>query len=302
MDYDIIIIGAGPAGITAAIYALRANQKVIIIEKETIGGKVSSSPLIENYPGIFAITGTELSDLLQKQVEELGGKIQFEEAIEIKNLGNQKQVVTKSKTYFAKAIILATGTKYKTLGLPEEEKFLGKGISFCATCDGFFYRNKTVAVIGGGNSAISNTLELSNVCQKAYVIQNLDQLTGEAVLIKKLQEKNNVEILYQTKVIKLIGTEKLEQIEIQKKDQKEILTIDGMFLSIGQIPKTSVEGISIKKDKNGYFEVTQELMTNEPGVFSAGDCNHKKIRQLTTAVSDGTIAAMNAIEYLHELK
>lgn len=297
MDYDIIIIGAGPAGICAAIYALRANQKTLIIEKETVGGKIASSPLIENYPGIKAIKGPELSEQLEDQIKQLGGKLEFGEVMDIQNKGKEKIVITKNKTHKAKAIILALGTKYKKLGLPEEEKLLGKGISFCATCDGFFYREKTVAVIGGGNSAMANALELANICQKVYVIQNLDHLTAEPMLIDQIKPKENIEIITQTSIKQIQGEEKVTGIVIEEKGKEKRLTLDGMFLSIGQIPETEIVSPLIKRDENGYIITNEQQMTNSEGIFAAGDCVKKNIRQLTTAVSDGTIAALSAIEY-----
>jgi thioredoxin reductase (NADPH) len=297
MDYDIIIIGAGPAGICAAIYALRANQKTLIIEKETIGGKIASSPLIENYPGIKAIKGPELSEQLEDQIKQLGGKLEFGEVMDIQHKGKEKIVITKNKTHKAKAIILALGTKYKKLGLPEEEKFLGKGISFCATCDGFFYRQKTVAVIGGGNSAMANALELANICQKVYVIQNLDHLTAELMLIDQIKPKENIEIITQASVKQIQGEEKVTGIVIEEKGKEKRLTLDGMFLSIGQIPETEIVSHLVKRDENGYIVTNEQQMTNSEGIFAAGDCVKKNIRQLTTAVSDGTIAALSAIEY-----
>lgn len=302
MKYDIIIIGAGPAGITAAIYALRANKKVLIIEKEVIGGKIASAPLIENYPGIKEIQGAELSEQLYEQVRQLGGDIVLQKVIQIKEENNNKIVITMENSYQSLAIIIATGTKYKTLGLPKEEKFIGKGVSFCATCDGFFYKNKTVAVIGGGNSAIANALELANICQKVYVIQILGELTGEPILIRRLKEKNNIEVIYHASVKEFVGEEKLEGVEIQQKDKSYVLSVQGVFLSIGQIPETSITKNIIQTNKENYIEVNQEMMTNKVGIFSAGDCNNKKIRQLTTAISDGTIAALSAIEYIEKLE
>lgn len=302
MKYDIIIIGAGPAGITAAIYALRANKKVLIIEKEVIGGKIASAPLIENYPGIKEIKGAELSETLYEQVLQLGGEILLQEVVQIKAENNNKVVITKDKSYETLAVIIATGTKYKTLEIEKESDFIGKGISFCATCDGFFYKNKIVAVIGGGNSAIANALELANICQKVYVIQILENLTGEPILIKRLKEKNNIEVRYHAAVKELIGKEKLEGIKIQEKDKSVTLSVDGVFLSIGQIPETNIAKDIIQTSKENYIKVNQEMMTNKEGVFSAGDCNNKKVRQLTTAINDGTIAALSAIAYIENFK
>lgn len=302
MKYEIIIIGGGPAGITAGIYALRANKKILILEKTGIGGKIISSPLIENYPGIKEIKGLELSENLYKQIIELGGEIKNEEVIKIEDQGKIKKVITKNETYECIAIIIATGTQYKTLGLEKEEQFIGKGISFCAVCDGNFYKGKAVAVIGGGNTAITNALELTNICEKVYIIQISDSLTAEPILINQLKEKQNVEILYKTSIKRIIGEEKLSGIEIEKNGQNSILTIDGVFVSIGQIPETNIaKQAKIEVNQEEYINVNENYMTNQKGIFAAGDCTSKKVRQLTTAVNDGTIAALTAIEYINHL-
>lgn len=300
MKYDIIVVGAGPAGICSAIYAMRAGKKVLILEKEVIGGKVSSSAIIENYPGIEEIRGAELSDKLWEQVKKLGGEIKIEEVIHIKEIGEEKEVVTKKNNYMCDVVILALGTKYRRLGLENEEKFIGKGLSFCAVCDGFFYKDKIVAVVGGGNSAISNAIELSQVCKKVYVLQNLDYLTGEAISIKQLEEKENVEIRYHTTVKRLLGEERLNSIEVEENGKIEILEIDGMFVSIGQIPETTMVKNEVEMDIEEYIKIDEKGRTSKEGIFSAGDCVEKEIRQLTTAVSDGTIAALNAVRYLED--
>lgn len=300
MKYDIIVVGAGPAGICSAIYAMRAGKKVLILEKEVIGGKVSSSAIIENYPGIEEIRGAELSDKLWEQVKKLGGEIKIEEVIHIKEIGEEKEVVTKKNNYMCDVVILALGTKYRRLGLENEEKFIGKGLSFCAVCDGFFYKDKIVAVVGGGNSAISNAIELSQVCKKVYVLQNLDYLTGEAISIKQLEEKENVEIKYHTTVKRLLGEERLNSIEVEENGKIEILEIDGMFVSIGQIPETTMVKNEVEMDIEEYIKIDEKGRTSKEGIFSAGDCVEKEIRQLTTAVSDGTIAALNAVRYLED--
>ena len=300
MKYDIIVVGAGPAGICSAIYAMRAGKKVLILEKEVIGGKVSSSAIIENYPGIEEIRGAELSDKLWEQVKKLGGEIKIEEVIHIKEIGEEKEVVTKKNNYMCDVVILALGTKYRRLGLENEEKFIGKGLSFCAVCDSFFYKDKIVAVVGGGNSAISNAIELSQVCKKVYVLQNLDYLTGEAISIKQLEEKENVEIKYHTTVKRLLGEERLNSIEVEENGKIEILEIDGMFVSIGQIPETTMVKNEVEMDIEEYIKIDEKGRTSKEGIFSAGDCVEKEIRQLTTAVSDGTIAALNAVRYLED--
>ena len=299
MTYDIIIIGGGPAGVTSAIYALRANKRVLLLEKEIIGGKVASSPLIENYPGIMNINGVELSDDLNKQLISLGVEILRKTVIDLQYEGAVKKIITKDEIYEAQAIIIATGTKYKKLGIEKEDEFIGKGISFCAICDGFFYKNKTVAVIGGGNTAVANALELANICEKIYLVQNLEYLTAEYILTEQLYKNKKVEILYNHSITKILGDEKLSGIELTSNNKTKILKIDGIFLAIGQIPETEfINKEKVKVDEMGYIIIDEKCRTNIEGKFAGGDCVSKEIRQLTTAVSDGTIAALNAIKYL----
>ena len=299
MIYDIIIVGAGPAGLTAAIYALRSNKKVLVLEKETIGGQMSSSPLIENYPGFLSISGSELANNLYSQVLELGGEVELEEVLSIE-FGEIKTITTDMGKYEARAIILATGAKYRKLGLEKEDEFIGKGISFCVACDGAFYRDKTVAVIGGGNSAIINAITLSDICEKVYVVQNLDKLSAEASLINKLNEKKNVKIIYNATVQEIIGDNNLNGIVISiNNTEKRKLEIDGMFISIGLVPQNEFIKDTVTLDNYGYIKSDAECVTNIEGVFVAGDCRTKNVRQITTATADGSIAAINAVKYLN---
>lgn len=300
MKYDIIIIGCGPAGMTSAIYALRNGKSVLILEKETIGGQISSSPLIENYPGYTSISGAELSNNLYEQVISLGGEIELEEVTEIK-VGKEKEVIAENKTYLCDAIILATGAKHRLLGLDNEIELIGNGIHFCVACDGAFYKDKTVAVIGGGNSAITNALSLSDICKKVYIIQNLDHLTAEKNLLNKLNEKDNIEIYYNSKVEKINGKEELESIVINKDEKEKTIKLDGLFISIGLTPQTDFIKHLIKLNEYNYIESDNNCSTNIKGIFVSGDVRNKKIRQLTTAVNDGTIAALEAIEYIDNL-
>lgn len=294
--YDIIIIGCGPAGMTAAIYALRAGKKVLILEKETIGGAIASSPLIENYPGYIQISGTELANNLYDQVLKLGGEIELEEVQKIE-VGATKKVITEYNTYKTKAIIIATGSKYRQIGLPNEEELIGNGIHFCVACDGAFYEGKTVCVIGGGNSAITNAMMLKDIAKKVYIIQNLADLTGEKMLCDELKKAKNVTIYYNSVVTQINGEDELESIVIDNDGEEVEIKTDGMFVSIGQIPSSDfVKGVlNLSKDK--YIE-SMECKTSIPGIFVAGDVRDKKIRQLTTSVNDGTIAALEAIDYL----
>lgn len=295
--YDIIIIGCGPAGMTAAIYAKRANKKVLILEKETIGGQMASAPLIENYPGYSAISGSCLANNMFEQLNSLEVDVELEEVKEIKP-GKVKQVVTEENTYEAKAIIIATGSKYRLLGLENEEELIGKGIHFCVACDGAFYKNKEVAVIGGGNSAVINALTLSDICSKVYIIQNLENLTAEETLIDKISSKENVEVCTSSTVSKIIGEEELNSIIVKTKNEEKEIPIDGMFISIGLVPQSDIVKDVLTVNSFGYIE-SQDGITNEEGIFVAGDCRNKKIRQVTVATGDGTIAAMAAIEFLN---
>ena len=293
---DVIIIGAGPAGLTAGLYLARAGLKVKIFEKETIGGQISSSPLVENYPGYVQISGSELSDNLYEQVTSLGVDIELEEVTKIED-GKTKKVITDYNTYECKAIIIATGAKYRLLGIENESDYIGKGIHFCVSCDGSFYKDKTVAVIGGANTAITNALYLANICQKVYIIYYKDKLKGEEVLIDKLNKTDNIEILYNSNVVKFHGDDQLEAVDIKNDKKTYTLYLDGIFESIGMDAQTELVKELLQLNKDKYVDSIDGI-TNIPGIFVAGDCRNKKIRQLTTAISDGTIAANLVIDYL----
>ena len=295
-NYDTIIIGAGPAGLTAAIYLLRASKKVLIIEKESIGGQISSSPLVENYPGFIKISGSELSNNLFEQVTNLNGEFTIEE---VKKITKDKKVITDETTYQAKSIIIATGCKHRRLNIENEEDLIGNGVHFCVSCDGAFYKDKTVVVVGGGNSAIINALSLSDICKKVYIIQNLDYLTAEKKLIEQLDNKNNIEIILSSILTKYhTSNEELTKVTIKTKEEEKEIKTDGVFLSIGLIPANEIFKNIITLDKYGYIE-SENMKTNIEGIFVAGDCRTKSVRQVTTATSDGTIAAINAITYLN---
>lgn len=296
--YDIIIVGCGPAGMTAAIYAARANKKVLIIEKETIGGQMASSPLIENYPGFTSISGSELANNMYDQVCNLGVDIELEEVVSIVD-GDIKKVITDSSEYETKTVIVATGSKYRLLGLENEENLIGKGIHFCTACDGIFFKDKIVAVVGGGNSAVINAITLADICKKVYVIQNLDKLTCESILESNLKEKNNVEIITSSVVTKLVGEDSLECIFVNTNGKEEEITVDGMFISIGLTPQSEFVNKLLKVNKYGYIE-SNNCITNIPGIFVAGDCRDKAFRQVTISTSDGTVAATEAINYLNQ--
>lgn len=292
--YDAIIIGCGPAGLTAGIYLARAGKKVLILEKETIGGQMSSSPLIENYPGYEKISGSELALNMYNQAINLGVDIEIEEVLEI----TKNKVITEDNEYNTKVIIIATGAKYRHLELPNEEELIGKGIHFCVSCDGSFYKNKTVAVIGGANSAATNALYLADICKKVYLIYRKDKLKCEDVIYKRLLNKKNVEILYNSTIQKICGVNSLESIDVKINNKINNLKVDGIFEAIGMIPETQISKDLLKKDDKGYF-THNNTQTELDNVFVIGDCTNKDLRQITTAVNDGTIAAMKTIEYLN---
>lgn len=295
--YDVIIIGAGPAGITAGIYCQRANLKTIIFEKETIGGQIASSPLVENFPGCKSISGAQLATNFYEQAEELGIPIEIEEVLEIIP-GKINKVKTDFGEYESKAVILATGSKYRLLGLPNEVDYIGKGIAFCTSCDGAFFKGKTIAVIGGGNTAVTNALYMANLCKKVYLIDICDHLICEKTLEDKLRSLPNVEIIQQTGVKELIGEEELTGIKLT---DDRVLDIQGMFISIGMVAQTDLVKNLVKLNPQNYVD-SEDCLTDKAGIFVAGDCRSKSIRQLTTAVADGTTAAINAIKYIENNK
>ena len=293
--YDAIVIGAGPAGLTAGIYLARGGAKTLIIEKESIGGQIASSPLVENYPGFKSVSGSELVDTFYEQVVDLGVDIEIGEVKSIEN-GEIKKVFVDDAVYETKTVIIATGVKHRKLNLEKEEEFIGSGIHFCATCDGPFYKNKVVAVVGGANSAVINAIYLSSLCDKVYLIYRGKDLRCENKLKEKISNLKNVEILLNSNVTQYLGVDKLERIVVKDLQCKKEIQVDGLFLSIGMDPETSIK-LNVNKTDNDYYD-SVDTLTNLPGIFVAGDCRNKNVRQVTTAVSDGTVAAINALNYL----
>ena len=295
--YDIIIIGGGPAGLTAAIYAGRANKKVLVIEKGTFGGQITSSPKVENIPGFISVTGNEFAEQLIAQAMALDAEIECMEAKKIIP-GNPHRVICDDGEFEGKSVIIATGTKHRLLGLDKEEDFIGEGISFCAVCDGAFYEGKTVGVVGGGNSALQEAILLSETSEKVYVIQNLDFLTGEEKLQKTVEERENIEVILGTVVDGLLGEDEFKGVSLSGKDGKKELFLDGLFVAIGLIPQNEEFSDIITLDERGYVASGEECLTNVPGIFVAGDCRQKKIRQVATAAADGAVAALAACSYI----
>ncbi len=300
--HDIIVVGSGPAGLTASIYARRANKSVLILEKGTFGGQVTFSPCIENYPGYIKMSGNEFADKLIDQAVTLGADIEMETVKEIVDNGDTKVVKTNLSEHTAKAVIIATGCKHRQIGLPNENALIGNGISFCATCDGAFFKNKTVAVLGGGNSALQEAILLSDLCSKVYVIQNLDFLTGEDKLCKILENKSNVEIIYGTVITELIGEDELKSIVLknEKNGSAANLDVDGLFVAIGLVPDNDSFSNIANLNNQGYFDSDETCSTKTKGIFTAGDCRNKSVRQITTAVADGAVAALAAVKYIDE--
>lgn len=292
--YDVIIVGAGPAGLTAAIYACRANLKVLVLEAMTYGGQIINTPSIENYPALFKVSGFDFATNLYNQAKELGSEIKFEKVIKIIP-GKEKEVITSTNSYKAKAIIIATGAVSRKLNLPNEDEFVGKGISYCATCDGNFYKGQVVAVNGGGNTAFEDAIYLADIAKKVYLIHRRNEFRADASLVEQAKKKKNIEFILNSKIIKLNGDDKLSSITLN--NNKE-LNIDGLFIAIGKVPETINFASVVKTTKDGYFESNEECLTNQEGIFVAGDAREKELRQLVTATSDGAIAATAAIKYL----
>ena len=297
--YDILIIGAGPAGLTASIYARRANKKTLVLEAITYGGQIINTLDIENYPALPHVSGYEFSTNLYNQAIELGIEYKNERVIDIKDCNEYKEVLTTNNTYQAKTVIIATGRENRKLNIENEDKLLGKGISYCATCDGAFYKDLDVAVVGGGDTALSYALYLSNIAKKVYLIYRRSELKDLADK-DKILNTSNIEVLYNSNVVKLIGENTLEQIEIEENSSKKVLNVQGLFVAIGKIPENENFKKILDLDESGYIKAGEDCKTNIPGIFVAGDNRTKDLRQLVTAANDGAIAATQAIKYLKQ--
>ena len=300
--HDIIVVGGGPAGLTAAIYGLRAGKTVLVIEKGGFGGQIAFSPKVENIPGFKVIAGAEFADQLTEQAMALGADVELEKVVSVEKQDDSFLVSTEEgSTFSGKTVILALGVKHRTLGLPGEEELIGNGISFCAVCDGAFYAGQHAAMIGGGNSALQEALLLSEVCSKVTVVQNLPTFTGEARLAQALLEKDNVEVFFST-VVTGYDVENGALIGLQLKNEVtgevRSIAVDGAFLAVGLMPENDPFAHLANLNDWGYFDSVEDCCTKTPGIFVAGDCRSKRIRQVVTAASDGAIAAMAACRYL----
>ena len=304
MMYDVIIIGAGPAGLTAALYLRRAEKSVLLLEKGAFGGQITYSPKIENYPGIESASGNEIAEKIVGQVMDLGADVEVDEAVAIEDKGAYKTVVGKEASYDGKAVIIATGAKHRMLGLEDEENYVGEGLSFCAVCDGAFYKGKDVIVIGGGNSAKQEAILLAKLCNKVTMVQNLSELTGEKVLTEEALATENIEVIYSSLVTEYLAEDGVlcgVKIRSQESGEERDLKADGVFLAIGLAPDCKVFENLIDLDKWGYAAANENCDTKTGGVFVAGDCRAKKVRQISTATADGVNAALGALDYLDAL-
>ena len=300
MTYDMVVIGAGIAGLTAAIYGRRANKKVLVLESRTYGGQIVSTKSIENYPAAMGISGFEFATKIYEQAVSLGAEIKFENVMEVID-GTEKQIKTNQNVYLAKTVVIATGSKNRTMGLANEEKLIGKGISYCATCDGAFFKNKIVAVVGGGNTALGDALYLSDLAQKVYMIHRREQFSGEAALVEQIQAKSNVEIIPNAQVVELLGEKQLTGVKISQNGVEKQLIVDGLFVAVGRVPENEKFANLVELDQHGYIIADESCQTGTAGIFVAGDCRTKTVRQLVTAAGDGAVAATNAIKCLNQL-
>lgn len=302
--YDILIIGAGPAGMTAAIYGQRGGKKTIVFDKLSYGGQVINTAEVANYPGIPNMTGLDFADKTYNQMKDLGAEMSYEEISEIRDADKPiKTVITTSgKEYQCKAIIIATGSSPRPLGVENEDRFRGAGISYCATCDGAFFRDKTVAVCGGGNTALEDAEVLSDIAEKVYLVHRRDEFRADATNVKRVKSKKNVELVLDSVVTTIKGERFIQGIEVENKKtgEKRELKIDGLFVAIGQMPENDIFRDVVKLNKAGYVEAGEDCLTGTDGIFAAGDCRAKKVRQITTAVSDGAIAALAAIDHINK--
>ena len=296
--YDIAVIGSGPAGLTAALYARRAGKNVLVLEKENFGGQIIFSPKIENYPTAMAISGAEFAEKLMEQAEAHGAVLEMDNITAIEKQPESFLLRGEYDSYQAKTVILAAGSKHRMLGLPREAELTGNGVCYCAVCDGAFFRGQSVAVIGGGNTALQDAVFLADICDEITVVQNLPELTGDPVLQEKVRALSNVKIICNAEVTAFLGTDSLTGLQIRKNGSTENLPVTGAFIAVGQQPENDVAAPFTKLDETGYIVADERCTTDTAGIFAAGDCRTKAVRQIVTAVADGAQAALAACRYL----
>lgn len=299
---DIIVIGAGTAGLTAAIYGQRAGRHVLLLEEGMYGGQIVNTPEIENYPGIAQISGFQFAMNLYEQAAALGAELETGKVVEIIEKDGSKILRTETGEYSCGAVIIATGAKNRKLGIKGEEALVGRGISYCAACDGAFYKDKVVAVVGGGNTALGDADYLANGCRQVYLIHRREEFRGSASLAEKLKQRENVTCILNAVVTDCQAGERLEKITVEdvvSKEQQE-LSVDGLFVAIGQVPENQAFANLVELDSQGYIVAGEDCRTKTPGIYAAGDCRTKTVRQLTTAAADGAVAALAACEHLSQ--
>ena len=300
MKYDIAIVGGGPAGMTAALYAARAGKSVVLFEGEALGGQILPTRKIENYPALPEADGYTFADGLTKQITALGVSIVYASVAKVDKIENDFRLAVGNEAYAARAVILATGLKHRKLGLDGEDAFIGRGVSFCATCDGMFFRRKEVAVVGGGNTAVQDALVLAEYCSRVYLIHRRAELRAEKNLAEQMKARENIEFIGETVIEELEGAEALQSLTLRNVTTGAVqyLPVSALFEAIGQTPQNATFANLVDLDEDGYFITDSACRTSCPGVFAAGDACRKSVRQLTTAVADGTVSALSAVEYL----
>ncbi len=296
---DVLIVGAGPAGLTAAIYARRAAKSVLLLEASACGGQILNARDVENFPALAHISGPDFAERLTEQAKAMGAEIRLERALSIRNGDREKTVVTGKGSYSGRALILAMGSEVRKLGLPREEALTGRGVSYCAACDGAFFRNRAVAVVGGGNTALEDALYLADVAETVYLIHRRSGFRGEEATLARLRERENLRFVLDSRVTKLQGLRRLEGVEVTDRDGNvRTLAVDGLFVAVGRVPSNRICRDLVELDAGGCVTAGEDCLTGVPGIFAAGDVRTKRVRHLVTAAADGAAAAAEAVRYL----
>ncbi len=298
--YDIVIIGAGTAGLTAAVYGARAGKSVLVVEAENFGGQITASPRVENYPGIASISGNEFAANLLDQALGLGVQAELERVIGVTCEQGHKLVITEENAYPCLSVIVAAGVKHRTLGLAREAELTGEGVSYCAVCDGAFFKGRDVAVVGGGSTAVSDALFLSEYCRRVTLIHRREQFRAEEALVRQLRLRKNVDFLLDSRVTALQGGSSLEGVRVEnlRTQEERFLAVEGLFVAVGQVPDSSAFAELLDLDAEGYLIAGEDCRTSCEGIFAAGDCRTKQVRQLATAAGDGAVAGLAAVQYI----
>ncbi len=301
MIYDVIILGSGPAGLSAAVYAQRARLNTLIIEEKPMsGGQILDTYEVDNYPGLPGISGFELGQKFRTHADQLGAEFVNEQVQELKDLGEKKLVVTEKSSYETRTLILATGARHRKLNVPGEKELAGVGVSYCATCDGAFFRGKTVAVVGGGDVALEDALFLARGCEKVYLIHRREEFRGARILQERVRESDNIELVLNSNVIEILGEQMVTSVLVHNhvKNERHELQVQGVFITVGISPNVAAADGLVEQDQQGYIKAGEDAVTSVPGIFAAGDVRTKQLRQVITAASDGANAVISAERYL----